>query len=127
MDYREAKIQFLWQKLVANCSSQFIVCFCQVSSQEILAGTLDGQNTICRCKILPTGKISRFLVSFRIADLSISQSQKNIARFFVHLTEISQGISQKYRQNTMFFMRFHQNVKLNLGENLRKFRFDDDN
>ena len=69
MDYREAKIQFLWQKLVANGSSQFIVCFCQVSSQEILARTQDGQNTSFRCKILPTGKISRFLVSFRIADL----------------------------------------------------------
>ena len=72
MDYREAKIQFLWQKLVAYGSSQFIVCFCQVSSQEILAGTQDGQNTICRCKILPTGKISRFSSHYRIADHSRS-------------------------------------------------------
>jgi len=33
----EAQIQFLGLKLVANCSSPFIVCFHKVSGQEIIA------------------------------------------------------------------------------------------
>ena len=57
---------------------------------------------------------------------SISQSQKNIARFLAHLTEISQRISQKYRPNIRVFGRFHENFKPNVGKYLKKLCFDDD-
>jgi hypothetical protein len=63
---------------------------------------------------------------------SISQSQKNIARFLAHLTEISQRISQKYRPNIRFFGRFDKNFKPKFGHRhyvgkyLNEFCFDDD-
>ena len=47
------------------------------------------------------------------------QPQKNTARFFDYLTEISQRILQNYRSKTMFFRHFCQNFKPNLDLNTR--------
>ena len=41
------------------------------------------------------------------------QPQKNTARFFDYLTEISQRILQNYRSKTMFFGHFYQNSNPN--------------
>ena len=47
------------------------------------------------------------------------QPQKNTARFFDYLTEISQRILQNYRSKTMFFRHFCQYFKPNLDWNTR--------
>ena len=74
----------------------------------------------CWCDVIQL--INKFIAWI----FSISQSQKNIARFLAHLTEISQRISQKYRPNIRVFGRFHENFKPNVGKYLKKLCFDDD-
>jgi len=61
-----------------------------------------GRLNQCWCDVIQLIKKCIAWIFFHIAIA------KNIARFFVDLTELSQGISHKYRQNIMFFSRFHQ-------------------